>query len=185
MQCLLRAFCLISPHAVKHVPISVTAMQRRCYWLLDGDDGTVLVHYLASKKLGRANSDPRCQSEPMLPHFWDTARADDYERLPYSNKAQRTYQGGLQDTCMSFEQVLSLGAHGCTVLTACCASCPLHTAFCKVRSKHDSKVLEHRYCSTSSGLNRVIDINSVLEGPSCCADCHCMCRKRLSSVLYT
>ena len=81
------------------------ALQRRCYWLLDGDDGTVLVHYLASKKLGRANSDPRCQSEAMLPHFWDTARVDDYERLAYPNKAQRSYQAGLQDTCMNYEQV--------------------------------------------------------------------------------
>lgn len=124
------------------------ALQRRCYWLLDGDDGTVLVHYLASKKLGRANSDPRCQSEPMLSHFWDTARADDYERLPYSNKAQRTYQGGLQDTCMNFEQVPSLWGSGLL-----CTSC-LHAPCTETlrRSRHGSNMLENRYCSLTPGL---------------------------------
>lgn len=99
------------------------ALQRRCYWLLDGDDGTVLVHYLASKKLGRAHSDPRYQSEPMLPNFWDTARVaepDAYEPLPYStNKLQRSYQGGLQDTCMNFEQVSAFLFGTCTRHTWC------------------------------------------------------------------
>lgn len=104
------------------------ALQRRCYWLLDGDDGTVLVHYLASKKLGRSNSDPRCQSESMLPHFWDTARVDDYETSPYPHKAQRCYHGGLQDTCMNFEQVLSLWDSQFIVVLLQCL--PMHRACC-------------------------------------------------------
>ena len=117
---LAQIFLLMRKHAVIYVPTSGIALQRRCYWLLDGDDGTVLVHYLASKKLGRANSDPRCQSEPILPHLWDTARVDDFERLAYSNKAHRTYQGGLQDTCMSFEQVFLWGSGlHCTIADCC------------------------------------------------------------------
>lgn len=107
------------------------ALQRRCYWLLDGDDGTVLVHYLASKKLGRANSDPRCQSEPMLPHFWDTARVEDYETSPYPHKAQRCYHGGLQDTCMHFEQVLSLWDYG----LAAYSSYVLHPVLSKIQAQ--------------------------------------------------
>lgn len=91
--------------------IGGAALQRRCYWLLDADDGTVLVHYLASKRLGRANSDPRCQSDSILPNVWDTARVDDYDTLPHSSKVQRSYQAGLQDTCMNFEQVNSPGRY--------------------------------------------------------------------------
>ena len=108
--------CCISHDTFEYICIgSATALQRRCYWLLDADDGTVLVHYLASKRLGRANSDPRCQSDFMLPNVWDTARVDDYDTLPYSTKIQRSYQAGLQDTCMNFEQVQLLQLH-CT----CC-----------------------------------------------------------------
>ncbi len=84
-------------------------LQRRCYWLLSGDDGTVLVHYLANKKLGRAHTGPLGQAEPSEPHMWDTAKMDSapegIEAFQYPTRCQLGYQAQLQDTCMNFEQV--------------------------------------------------------------------------------
>lgn len=143
----------------------------------------MLVHYLASKKLGRANSDPRCQSEPMLPHFWDTARTDDYERLPCSNKAQRTYQGGLQDTCMNFEQVQSQGcpvlAARCPVLTACYAPCT-RTLCTEVQAKCLRTDIATPHLAWGHSINR----NSLLERLSCRADGRQMLSGVLSSRLH-
>ena len=87
------------------------ALQRRCYWLLNGDDGTVLVHYLANKKImaSRAHTAPLGLSEPIASHIWDTARVDtaleSQEHIPLPSRHQLGYQSHLQDTCMNFEEM--------------------------------------------------------------------------------
>ncbi len=84
-------------------------MQRRCYWLLSGDDGTVLVHYLASKKVGKTHTALLAESETIEKQIWDTAREDslpeNLNSLLYSSKNRLAYQPQLQDTCMGFDQV--------------------------------------------------------------------------------
>lgn len=40
---------LMDQHRASHpLEIRFAAVQRRCYWLLEGDDNVVLVHYLSS-----------------------------------------------------------------------------------------------------------------------------------------
>jgi len=77
--------------------------------LLSGDDGTVLVHYLASKKVGKTHTALVAESEPIEKQIWDTAREDsspeNLDSLLYSSKNRLGYQPQLQDTCMGFEQV--------------------------------------------------------------------------------
>ena len=41
----------------------VPLMQRRCYWMLDGDDSIVLVHYLAANAAARLR--PLGQAAPL------------------------------------------------------------------------------------------------------------------------
>ncbi|DBA77218.1 hypothetical protein WJX77_008852 [Trebouxia sp. C0004] len=83
-------------------------LQRRCYWLLSGDDGTVLVHYLASKKIGKTHTALPAVSNNIEKQIWDTAREDsspeNLNSLLYSSKNRLGYQPQLQDTCMGFEQ---------------------------------------------------------------------------------
>lgn len=84
-------------------------MQRRCYWLLSGDDGTVLVHYLAGKKAGKTHTALLAESERIEKQIWDTAREysspEEFNSLLYSSKNRLGYQPQLQDTCMGFDQV--------------------------------------------------------------------------------
>ena len=84
-------------------------LQRRCYWLLSGDDGTVLVHYLASKKIGRAHTAPDVHSEAIDQQIWDTARegltSEGLDPHLHTSKDQLGYHSQLQDTCMNFGQV--------------------------------------------------------------------------------
>lgn len=83
-------------------------LQRRCYWLLSGDDGTVLVHYLASKKIGRAHTAPDVHSEAIDQQIWDTAREvltpEGLDPHLHTSKDQLGYHSQLQDTCMNFGQ---------------------------------------------------------------------------------
>ncbi|KAL0046911.1 hypothetical protein WJX82_001490 [Trebouxia sp. C0006] len=83
-------------------------LQRRCYWLLSGDDGTVLVHYLAGKKAGKTHTALLAESEPIEKQIWDTAREysspEEFNSLLYSSKNRLGYQPQLQDTCMGFDQ---------------------------------------------------------------------------------
>lgn len=90
-------------------------LQRRCYWLLSGDDGTVLVHYLASKKIGRAHTAPDVHPEAIDQQIWDTAREvltpEGLDPVSHTGKDQLGYHPQLQDTCMNFEQVGSSVTH--------------------------------------------------------------------------
>ena len=84
-------------------------LQRRCYWLLTGEDGTVLVHYLASRKLGRAHTAHLGQTREVAPHIWDTARVDSApEAFDSLQRPGRSQLEQLQDTCMNFDQASKL-----------------------------------------------------------------------------
>jgi len=58
----------------------IVMLQRRCYWLLDGDDNVVLVHYLSSNP--HANCVMRAPSISSNPSFSGALPLNALEALP-------------------------------------------------------------------------------------------------------